>query len=50
MRLVVGGEELIPLGPNDVGANYIVYVGLVLTEAELNYNRQTPSTPLAPKP
>ena len=40
-------EELIPLGPNDVGANYIVYVGLVLTEDELNYNRQTPSTPLA---
>jgi hypothetical protein len=43
-------EELIPLGPNDVGANYIVYVGLVLTEDELSYNRQTPSTPLAPKP
>ena len=43
-------EELIPLGPNDVGSNYIVYVGLALTEDELAYNRQTPSTPLAPKP
>jgi hypothetical protein len=43
-------EELIPLGPNESGSNYIVYVGFVLTEDEFKYNRQTPSAPLAPKP
>ena len=43
-------EQLIPLKPGDSGSNYIVYVGFALSEAELAYNRQTPSAPLAPKP
>ena len=32
-------ESRIPLPPNTTGANYRVFVGLAVTEAELQYNR-----------
>jgi len=32
-------EPRIPLQPNETGANYRVFVGLAVTEAELQYNR-----------
>jgi hypothetical protein len=43
-------EQQIALGPNDSGANYIVYVGFVLTEDELKYNQQTPAPTLTAPP
>jgi hypothetical protein len=43
-------EQQIALKPDDSGANYIVYVGFVLTEDELKYNQQSPAPNLTPPP
>jgi hypothetical protein len=39
VRITETIEPRIPLRPNETGANYRVFVGLAVTEAELEYNR-----------
>jgi hypothetical protein len=43
-------EQQIAMKPDDSGANYVVYVGFVLTEDELKYNQANPAPALTAPP